>query len=177
MSFKSMRISYARQKKKKKKKKNAKWVGNTFLGIINFFLRSAVCILLVTHGMSWSNAFSMLRQGHAVYSTVHIHQPAWLNESYNFLLLFHFVYSVEMYNTAVIFAILYVIRLLLTFCDKNRQYFQCIFRQSYTSRNIRWYRCMLARTSAARSYKQWVKRNLQTESQIPGPSEWLGMRS
>ena len=29
---------------------------------------------------------------------------------------------------------------------------------------------------AARSYKQWVKRNLQTESQIPGPSEWLGMR-
>ena len=37
--------------------------------------------------------------------------------------------------------------------------------------------CSLARTSAARSYKQWVKRNLQTESQIPGPSEWLGMRS
>ena len=35
----------------------------------------------------------------------------------------------------------------------------------------------LARTSAARSYKQWVKRNLQTESQIPGPSEWLGMSS
>ena len=35
----------------------------------------------------------------------------------------------------------------------------------------------LARTSAARSYKQWVKRNLQTESQFPGPSEWLGMRS
>ena len=35
----------------------------------------------------------------------------------------------------------------------------------------------LARTSAARSYKQWVKRNLQTESQTPGPSEWLGMRS
>ena len=35
----------------------------------------------------------------------------------------------------------------------------------------------LARTSVARSYKQWVKRNLQTESQIPGPSEWLGMRS
>ena len=35
----------------------------------------------------------------------------------------------------------------------------------------------LARTSATRSYKQWVKRNLQTESQIPGPSEWLGMRS
>ena len=35
----------------------------------------------------------------------------------------------------------------------------------------------LTRTSAARSYKQWVKRNLQTESQIPGPSEWLGMRS
>ena len=35
----------------------------------------------------------------------------------------------------------------------------------------------LARTSAARSYKQWVKRNLQTESQIPGPSEWLGMRN
>ena len=34
----------------------------------------------------------------------------------------------------------------------------------------------LARTSAARSYKQWVKRYLQTESQIPGPSEWLGMR-
>ena len=31
----------------------------------------------------------------------------------------------------------------------------------------------LARTSAARSYKQWVKRNLQTESQIPGPSGWL----
>ena len=35
----------------------------------------------------------------------------------------------------------------------------------------------LARTSAARSYKQWVMRNLQTESQIPGPSEWLSMRS
>ena len=35
----------------------------------------------------------------------------------------------------------------------------------------------LARTSAARSYRHWVKRNLQTESQIPGPSEWLGMRS
>ena len=35
----------------------------------------------------------------------------------------------------------------------------------------------LARTSAARSYKQRVKRNLQTESQIPGPSKWLGMRS
>ena len=35
----------------------------------------------------------------------------------------------------------------------------------------------LARTFAARCYKQWVKRNLQTESQIPGPSEWLGMRS
>ena len=37
--------------------------------------------------------------------------------------------------------------------------------------------CSLARTSAARSYKQWVKRNLQTESKIPGPSDWLGMRS
>ena len=35
----------------------------------------------------------------------------------------------------------------------------------------------LARTSATRSYKQWDKRNLQTESQIPSPSEWLGMRS
>ena len=35
----------------------------------------------------------------------------------------------------------------------------------------------LTRTSAARSYKQWVKRNLQTENQIPGPSELLGMRS
>ena len=35
----------------------------------------------------------------------------------------------------------------------------------------------LARTFAARSYKQWVERNLQTESQIHGPSEWLGMRS
>ena len=35
----------------------------------------------------------------------------------------------------------------------------------------------LARTFAAHSYKQWVKRNLQTESQITGPSEWLGMRS
>ena len=35
----------------------------------------------------------------------------------------------------------------------------------------------LARTFAARSYQQWVKRNIQTESQIPGPSEWLGMRS
>ena len=35
----------------------------------------------------------------------------------------------------------------------------------------------LARTSAARLYKQWIKRNFQTESQIPGPSEWLGMRS
>ena len=35
----------------------------------------------------------------------------------------------------------------------------------------------LARTFAARSYKHWVKTNLQTESQIPGPFEWLGMRS
>ena len=35
----------------------------------------------------------------------------------------------------------------------------------------------LARTFAARSYKQWVKGILQTESQIPGPFEWLGMRS
>ena len=35
----------------------------------------------------------------------------------------------------------------------------------------------LARTSAPRSYKQWVKRNLQTESQITGPSECLGMCS
>ena len=35
----------------------------------------------------------------------------------------------------------------------------------------------LARNSAARSYKQWVKRNLQTETQIHGPSGWLGMRS
>ena len=35
----------------------------------------------------------------------------------------------------------------------------------------------LARTFAAPSYKQWVKRNLQTESQIPSPAEWLGMRS
>ena len=35
----------------------------------------------------------------------------------------------------------------------------------------------LARTFAARSYKHWVKRNLQTEIQIPGPSEWLGMCS
>ena len=34
-----------------------------------------------------------------------------------------------------------------------------------------------ARTFAARTYKHWVKRNLQTENQIPGPSEWLGMRS
>ena len=35
----------------------------------------------------------------------------------------------------------------------------------------------LARTFAARSYKQIVKRNIQTESQIPCPTEWLGMRS
>ena len=35
----------------------------------------------------------------------------------------------------------------------------------------------LVRTSAARLYRQWVKRNLQTESQIHSPSEWLGMRS
>ena len=35
----------------------------------------------------------------------------------------------------------------------------------------------LARTSAARSYRQWVNRNLQTESHITGPSECLGMRS
>ena len=35
----------------------------------------------------------------------------------------------------------------------------------------------LAITSAACSYKQGVKRTLQTESQIPGPSEWLGMHS
>ena len=38
-------------------------------------------------------------------------------------------------------------------------------------------RARLARTSAARSYKQSVKRNLQTESQIPSPSDWLGMCS
>ena len=31
----------------------------------------------------------------------------------------------------------------------------------------------LARTFTARSYKQWIKRNRLTESQIPGPSEWL----
>ena len=31
--------------------------------------------------------------------------------------------------------------------------------------------------ASARSYKQWIKRNLQRESQIPSPSEWLGMRS
>ena len=37
--------------------------------------------------------------------------------------------------------------------------------------------CSLARTFAARSYKQWVKRNLQTESQIPGHFEWQGMHS
>ena len=35
----------------------------------------------------------------------------------------------------------------------------------------------LARTFAARSYKQWVERNLQTESQTPSLSEWLGIRS
>ena len=35
----------------------------------------------------------------------------------------------------------------------------------------------LARTFAAHLYRQWVKRNLQTESQIPVPSEWLGMHS
>ena len=35
----------------------------------------------------------------------------------------------------------------------------------------------LARTAAACSYKQLVKRNLQIESQILGPSECLGMRS
>ena len=35
----------------------------------------------------------------------------------------------------------------------------------------------LARTFAARTYKQWAKWNLQTESQISDPSEWLGMRS
>ena len=35
----------------------------------------------------------------------------------------------------------------------------------------------LSRTFAARSYKQWVNRNLQIKSQIPGPSKWLGMRS
>ena len=35
----------------------------------------------------------------------------------------------------------------------------------------------LARTSASRSYEQWVKRNIQTESQIPSPSARLGMRS
>ena len=40
-----------------------------------------------------------------------------------------------------------------------------------------WHPRSLARTFTARSYKQWVKNNLQTESQVPGPSEWLGMRS
>ena len=33
----------------------------------------------------------------------------------------------------------------------------------------------LARTFATRSYKQWVKRNLQSENQMSGPSECLGM--
>ena len=40
-----------------------------------------------------------------------------------------------------------------------------------------WHLRSLAKTFAARSYKHWVKKNLQTESQIPSPSEWLGMRS
>ena len=35
----------------------------------------------------------------------------------------------------------------------------------------RFRRACASRTSAARSYRQWVKRNLQTESQIPGLSE------
>ena len=35
----------------------------------------------------------------------------------------------------------------------------------------------IAYASSEGSGKQWVKRNLQTESQIPGFSEWLGMRS
>ena len=35
----------------------------------------------------------------------------------------------------------------------------------------------LARTFATSWYKQWVKRGLQAESQISGPSEWLGMHS
>ena len=61
-------------------------------------------------------------------------------------------------------------------CEQRR------FRQACTSAQSRLnlpcsHPCSLVRTSAAHSYKQWVKRNLQTESQIPGPSEWLGMRS
>ena len=39
-----------------------------------------------------------------------------------------------------------------------------------------WYLSPMRAAFAARSYKQWVKRNLQTESQISGPSEWLGIR-
>ena len=35
----------------------------------------------------------------------------------------------------------------------------------------------LTRTFSTHLYTQWVKRNLQTESQIPSPSEWLGMHS
>ena len=35
----------------------------------------------------------------------------------------------------------------------------------------------LARTSAARSNKQGIKMNHHTESQIPGPYEWLDMHS
>ena len=34
-----------------------------------------------------------------------------------------------------------------------------------------------AKVQASLCIKQCIKRNLQTESQIPGPSEWLGMRS
>ena len=36
---------------------------------------------------------------------------------------------------------------------------------------------LIAYASSEGSGEQWVKRNLQTESQIPGPSECLGMRS
>ena len=36
---------------------------------------------------------------------------------------------------------------------------------------------MRAAKVQASSYKQWVKRNLQTETQIPDPSECSGMRS
>ena len=36
---------------------------------------------------------------------------------------------------------------------------------------------MSSKFGTYRLCEQWVERNLQTESQIPGPSEWLGMRS
>ena len=53
-------------------------------------------------------------------------------------------------------------------CEQRRFRRACASAQS--RQNLR---CSLIQAVS----QEWVKRNLQTENQIPGPSEWLGMRS